>query len=149
MRKEINEQFAICAMKAAEKHLVNAEGKQIKTMYPKVAEMGPMILRSGLLPTVANYNDQSGQEAELKRRVNAAVFQTLSDFINCNGIPDLWQPDERLRELVGIKTDLLGLANGLTSISDYALVCEYVLQAITYLKLTLNTFPEEQRNREA
>lgn len=163
MRKEINEQLTICAMQAAEKHLVSNEGVQLPTMYAKTAEMGPMILRSGLLPAVSNYEEkrpaflpQRPDEYEKacdaakkeKFHVNDAIYATLESFVQCPGIKELWAPDETLKAKIDIlksnpaSNKLLQLVSGLTDVGEYLIVREYVLQTIALLKLTLNTFPD-------
>lgn len=165
MRKEINEQLTICAMRAAEQHLVSNNGVQLPTQYAKTAEMGPMILRSGLLPAVSNYEEKrpafSPQKADEYKKacdaaekekfhVNDAIYATLESFVQCPGIKDLWAPDETLKakinalHSISAPNKLLQLVSGLTDVGEYLLVREYVLQTIALLKLTLNTFPDKE-----
>lgn len=166
MRKEINEQLTLCALKAAEKYLVSEDKKyQLDTMYPKTAEMGPMILRSGLLPAVSNYEEDRPdaskpeydknykKETKNKCRVNDAVYATLESFVQCPGVNGLWTPDETLKAKIDAlqgnpaKNKLLLLVSGLTNVNEYMLVREYVLQSIVLLKLALNTYPEKENNK--
>ena len=161
MRKEINEQLTLCALNAAEKFLVSEDKKyQLNTMYPKTAEMGPMILRSGLLPAISNYEDERPGAKEYdkkykentknKCRVNDAIYATLESFVDHPGIEDLWAPDEKLKAKIEklksseAKNKLLLLVKDLTDVNEYLLVREYVLQAIVLLKLALNTYPEDE-----